>query len=175
MTCRYSETDWRDVLYNSVRKTNGGLAAAAQFLTTRRGRSIHPESLRAKLNGHGDDTLSVEMAMMLTEWMRASNPGADHALDWLHAFNAQHGLTASAAELPDAETDDPVALLHKGLRVGEESGALMRLISHAISDLRICANDLDALVKQIRRGIRLLNKIEGLVRRLASQSKGGAR
>ena len=49
MTCRLSPTDWRDVLYNSVRQANGGLKAAAAHLETRRGVTMHPEYLRTLL------------------------------------------------------------------------------------------------------------------------------
>lgn len=61
MTCRYSETEWLDVLYTSVRKTPGGVAAAAAFLTQRRGRNITVESLRLRLNGNGDTYPSMEI------------------------------------------------------------------------------------------------------------------
>ena len=51
MTYRYSSADWRDVFYNAVRNANGGVVAAAAFLTERRGKSIHPEDLRRRLRG----------------------------------------------------------------------------------------------------------------------------
>jgi len=49
MPCRTSALNWLDVLYNSVRKTPGGVVDAAAFLADRRGKSMHPETLRAKL------------------------------------------------------------------------------------------------------------------------------
>ena len=41
MTCRTSALNWLDVLYNSVRKTPGGVVDAAAFLADRRGKSMH--------------------------------------------------------------------------------------------------------------------------------------
>ncbi len=51
MTCRTSSLNWLDNLYNSVRETPGGVEAAAAYLAQRRGKSMHPETLRAKLRG----------------------------------------------------------------------------------------------------------------------------
>jgi len=167
MTCRYSTADWRDSLYTSVRQTPGGVADAAQFLTNRRGKSIHAESLRAKLRGVEGESLSIEFADLLTEWMQEKN--RPDALDWLHALNAQHGLSTAPAEVVAPEDMEPTAILHKGLKLGEESGILARIISHAMADLVICNNDLDAIVTQIRKGIRLLNRLEAMVRRAAGK------
>ncbi|NYT36646.1 hypothetical protein ERD78_07170 [Allopusillimonas soli] len=69
MTCLYTNTDWRDVLYNCVRRTKGGVNAAAIFLSQRRGIAIHPESLRRKLRGLIGESMDVEMARLLAEWM----------------------------------------------------------------------------------------------------------
>lgn len=92
MTCKYSNTDWLDVLYNSVRKTPGGVVDAALFLTERRGRGIHPESLRAKLRAVNGDEISISMAEMLSEWMEEKAGGAEYAWDWLLVMNAQRGI-----------------------------------------------------------------------------------
>src|SRR5690606_39439613 len=96
MTCAYTNTDWLDVLYTGVRRTAGGVADAARFLTERRGKSIHKESLRAKLRGENGDSLSVEMALLLSEWMEEKAGGAEYARDWLQALCASEGLHVDA-------------------------------------------------------------------------------
>jgi hypothetical protein len=51
------------------------------FLTVRRGRSIHTETLRARLRGVDGEWINLEMLELLTEWMQETrDPGA---LKWL--------------------------------------------------------------------------------------------
>ncbi|KAB2900380.1 MAG: hypothetical protein F9K35_07015, partial [Burkholderiaceae bacterium] len=95
MTCRYSDTDWRDVLYNAVRAAPDGVTGAARFLTERRGRSIHPETLRARLRGVDGESPSMDMVVLLTEWLQDLR--RPDALAWLHALNASFGLVATGA------------------------------------------------------------------------------
>ncbi len=83
MTCRYSRTEWLDVLYTSVRDAPGGVADAANYLSDRRGKSITPESLRLRLRGVGDSRLSMEMFELLVEWMQEKAEARPYALDAL--------------------------------------------------------------------------------------------
>lgn len=66
MTRRYSNTDWLDVLYTSVRNTPGRVAEVAVFLTNRRERSIISEALRLRLNGQDEHRLLMEMFELMT-------------------------------------------------------------------------------------------------------------
>ena len=86
MTCRTSSLNWLDVLYNSVRKTPGGVADAAAYLADRRGKSMHPETLRAKLRGLEGESLTIEHAELLTEWMQEKAGGGEYALEWMQAL-----------------------------------------------------------------------------------------
>ncbi|AWH49944.1 hypothetical protein C1925_12705 [Stenotrophomonas sp. SAU14A_NAIMI4_5] len=78
--------NWLDVLYNSVRKTPGGVADAAAYLPDRRGKSMHPETLRAKLRGLEGESLTIEHAELLTEWMQEKAGGGEYALEWMQAL-----------------------------------------------------------------------------------------
>ncbi|MEN5069484.1 hypothetical protein [Stenotrophomonas sp. TWI1183] len=77
MTCRTSALNWIDVLYNSVSRTPGGLADAAAFLADRCGKTMHPETLRAKLRVLEGESVSIEIAELLTEWMREKAGGSE--------------------------------------------------------------------------------------------------
>ncbi|MFM0660117.1 hypothetical protein [Paraburkholderia sediminicola] len=130
MTCRYSGTEWLDVLYTSVRNTPGGVADAANFLTLRRGRGIAPESLRLRLRGEGENRLSMEMFELLIEWMQEKKEGAPFALDPLHALNERFGLIAEhGAALNDSADDDQqdVESLNALPAPERRSAALLRL------------------------------------------------
>lgn len=100
MTCRTSSLNWLDVLYNSVRKTPGGVADAAAYLADRRGKSMHPETLRAKLRGLEGESLTIEHAELLTEWMQEKAGGCEYALEWMQALAEQGSFAERARALP---------------------------------------------------------------------------
>lgn len=101
MTCHYTNTHWRDALYNAVRAADGGVEAAAQFLATRRDTSIHPESLRRKLRG--GDHLDVDVAILLAEFVSRDAGAQARANDWLLSLCAQEGLHVD--DVPPAPAD----------------------------------------------------------------------
>ncbi len=105
MTCRTSALNWLDVLYNSVRKTPGGVVDAAAFLADRRGKSMHPETLRAKLRGLEGESVTLEIAELLTEWMQEKAGGNDYALDWMQALAGQFGTPAPCGRLAPLQGD----------------------------------------------------------------------
>lgn len=152
MTCRYSNTDWLDVLYNSVRRTSGGVSDAARFLTERRGRNIHPESLRAKLRAVNGDEISLSMADLLTEWMEEKAGGAAYARDWMLAHAAQNGLTVDY--VPSYEAGDPrsdaAALRDKFLDVSKRIGTIAGVTLEATADDVISPAEADRLVPHLR-------------------------
>lgn len=144
MTCWYSETNWLDVLYTSVRNTPGRVEAAAAYLTNRRGTRISVEALRLRLRGEADTKLSVEMLDLLVEWMQELRQ--PHALDVIHARAAAHGLVVEAA--PTATGVDGV--LQQFLRVGLEHGDVATAIQDALADGKITRKEADRVARSIR-------------------------
>lgn len=172
MTCHYSETQWRDVLYNSVRKAPGGVEAAAEFLTKRRGRSIHKEHLRQRLRGVDGDSISLEMAELLTEWMQEMR--CPDALDWLHAFNGRFGLAAAVIDQGKVQSQaDAVRALRDGLlQITVQGGRLTELALAATADNRVDGKEADALEAQVWEEVRALLQLSVEARVAAGQ--GGA-
>ncbi|CAN7398644.1 phage regulatory CII family protein [Paraburkholderia terricola] len=171
MTCRYSGTDWLDVLYTSVRNTPGGVADAAAFLTNRRGKGIGTESLRLRLRGEGENRLSMEMFELLIEWMQEKKESAAFALDPLHALNSRFGLIAEQGAAPTENTDDDQqdvesltrATLHLQAHVGEVASEVVR----AVADRRIDINEAEQLTVVSRKGQRLFERLIRTAGRLA--------
>ena len=162
MTCRYSGTEWLDVLYTSVRNTPGGVADAANFLTLRRGRGIAPESLRLRLRGEGENRLSMYMFELLIEWMQEKKESAPFALDPLHALNERFGLIADRCVALADDSDDQQdvesltrATLHLQAHVGEVASEVVR----AVADRRIDINEAEQLTVVSRKGQRLFERL----------------
>ena len=172
MTCRYSETDWRDVLYNSVRACPGNVVEAAAFLTKRRGRTMHSETLRAKLRGVDGDSISMEIAELLTEWMQERK--RVDALDWLHAFNARFGLAVAVKHENELEVqgDAVKALLHKLLQNNVSGGRLNELGLRSLADGAVDVPEAEALEAQALSEVRELLQLVEAVR--VASGKGGA-
>lgn len=167
MTCRLSQTDWRDVFYNAVRSAPGGVADAAAFLTERRGRSIHKETLRARLRGVDGEWINLEMLELLTEWLQEKKD--TDATAWLRALNMQFGLVA--IELPPAPEGgwecEIKAISRKLLQLGVEGGRLNEKGLEAIADSDVDPPEADGLSAQIRAEVELLLRLDRNVRRLA--------
>ncbi|ASL45109.1 hypothetical protein bAD24_I16670 [Burkholderia sp. AD24] len=169
MTCRYSETEWLDVLYSSVRNTPGGVADAANFLTLRRGKNIATESLRLRLRGEGDNRLSMEMFELLVEWMEEKRQ--PHFLDPIHALNERFGLIAerqcdvSLGEVDGTHDVDALAraTLDLQVHVGEVAGEVVR----AVADRRIDLREVEQLTVVSRKGQRLFQRLIQTATRLA--------
>ena len=169
MTCRYEKTDWRDVLYTSVRNAPGGISDAAQFLTNRRSRSMHAETLRAKLRGVEGESISVEIADLLTEWMAEKN--LPDAAAWIQAFASAHSLVAIPTEVPAVEAAnmcEVTSLLEKTLDIDVQGGRLSNLLLKALKDRFIAATEADQIAAQIDEEMRLLAKLRRNVMRCAA-------
>jgi len=173
MTCRYSGADWRDEIYNSVRQAPGGVKAAAAFLTERRGRSIHPETLRAKLRHVDGECISLEMAEMLTEWLQEMN--RPDALGWVHAFNGRFGMAAETVDAAPAGgwPNEIMALQDKLLHLGVAGGKLTELGLQAAADGAISEAEADAITEQAMAEIRLLFRLSRNAKRAASTAGPG--
>lgn len=148
MTCRHPSHNWLDVLYNDVRSTPGGVKDAASFLTERRGKRIHYESLRAKLNGQEGESMTFEMADLLTEWMLQKAGGAAIAHRWAQTYAmVEHGLTClDVPPAPEGGWPDELKAIHeKVLKVGAKVGGLNASTLDAMSDGQIDPDERSAL------------------------------
>ena len=155
MTCRYEKTDWRDVLYTTVRSTPGGIADAANFLKNRRGKTMHTETLRAKLRGLEGESISIEIADLLTEWMEEKSQ--PEATAWIAAIAMDHGLVCFKSEVDSAGGRVSLSsLLESGLNVSASTGALSGLLSEALKDRKITALESDQIAAQIDAEMRQL-------------------
>lgn len=147
MTYHYSNSNWLDVLYNCVRKTPGGVIEAAKFLTERRGKTIHPESLRAKLRGINGEDISVAMAELLTEWMQEKAGGAEYARDWMQAFAMQNEL--AVLNVPPAPEggwpNESKAIQEKIMRLTSKNGKLAAAFMHYMEDDKLCKQEKEDL------------------------------
>lgn len=161
MTCRYSNTDWLDVLYNSVRRTSGGVVDAARFLTERRGRGIHAESLRAKLRALKGEEISLSMADLLTEWMEEKEGGRAYARDWMLAHAAQNGLAADVVPDDDAPPLDLIkAIQTKAMQIGALSGGVLGTTAESIADEVVTAEERDTAVASLRELRAIAHRLE---------------
>ncbi len=168
MTCYYSQADWRDVLYTSVCNTDGGVAEAARYLTERRGRAIHPETLRTRLRHRDGQAISLELAELLTEWMQTKADGAGYALDWLHALNGRFGLTATQHDATSDPTGDLVQALQAALNgKAVDYGCLAGAVVEALADKRISEREADSIEALGRQNQRKTESIIQAARRAA--------
>ncbi|HDR9028735.1 TPA: hypothetical protein QDB14_002934 [Burkholderia vietnamiensis] len=169
MTCRYSGTDWLDVLYMSIRNTPGGVADAASFLTNRRGKSIGTESLRLRLRGEGDNRLSMEMFELLIEWMEEKRQ--PHYLDPVYALNERFGLRATNVDA--AEGQHTVhALVLQALDLTHQTGVVMNEVRGAVADGKITTAEAEAVTVAARAHQRMADKLIDAVVRLSKLGRG---
>ncbi|TAA45664.1 hypothetical protein [Pseudoxanthomonas winnipegensis] len=175
MTCLRTDLHWRDALYNAVTQVPGGLRAAAAFLTERRGRSITGESLRKKLRGLEGESISVEMAEMLTEWMEEHVAGQALAKAWIQSLGSQFGLAMDFVPVGDGGLGDEVAAIQtKLLHICRHAGSLSGLGLEAIADGDVSRSEADALVREARAARTMLHRLERSVLRAHRKSRGRA-
>lgn len=162
MTCRLSESNWLDVLYACVSRTDGKVEDAARFLTERRGKRITPQSLRNKLRGLEGESMNVEMAHMLSEWMESKAGGKDYANDWLIAFGASRGISfINAAQVAPMDGQELAILVgQKLLAISGTKGILSMTALAALSDRNVCGKDADSLLPHIREIQKRLGTLE---------------
>ncbi|MFQ1083768.1 hypothetical protein [Bordetella trematum] len=170
MTSRLHAYHWLDVLYNDVRRTPGGVKDAARFLSERRGKSIHFESLRAKLSGQEGESLSFEMATLLTEWMLEKAGGAEYARNWLQTYAmVEHDLAVLA--VPPAPAggwpDELQAIQQKVMQIGVMVGGLNASTLAAFADGKLDQAERSALYQLFMdlsvfgyRGARNVSRVE---------------
>lgn len=169
MTCQYTDTQWRDSLYNSIRATSGGVAGAAAFLTSRRDTSIHKESLRRKLTG--DEQLDVDVAILLSEYIANDAKASERSHDWLLCVNAQEGLHVDhvPAAPVDGHPDEARALQDKFLALSAKIGKIAGVTAQTTEDAKIELEEADELVPLLRAARVMLHRMERNVLRAASK------
>lgn len=172
MTCHYTNTHWRDALYNAVRAADGGVEAAAQFLTTRRDTSMHPESLRRKLRG--GDQLDVDVAVLLAEFVSKDKEASGKANDWLLSLCAQEGLHVDDVPPPPEGgwACEAKALQDKFLAISAKLGKIASVTAQTTADGQIDQDEADALVPLIRAARVILHRMERNVLRAVDKGRG---
>lgn len=169
MTCYYSTADWRDVLYTTVCNTDGGVVDAARYLTERRGKAIHPETLRTRLRHRDGQAISLELAEMLTEWMETKANGQGHALDWLHALNSRFGLSATQHTTDDTADECLLQTIQTALNgKAVDYGSLASVVVQALADQRISQQEADAIEALGRQNQRKTEEIIRAARKAAT-------
>jgi len=162
MTRRYSNANWLDVLYTSVRDTSGGVVEAAAYLTNRRGRSITSEALRLRLAGQGDHRLSMEMFELLIEWMQER--GRPDALNAVHALNERFDLIAAPIE-NDTETGSANTVALHTLDLARHTGKVADEVRAALADGKITPVEAEAIAAAARASQRMLDRLVRAARR----------
>lgn len=169
MTCHYSSADWRDVLYTSVCNTDGGVVDAAHYLTARRGKAIHPEVLRTRLRHRDGQSISIEMAELLTEWMESKAHGHLNALDWLHALNGRFGLSATQHIVSESPSDCLLQTIQNALNgKAVNYGNLASVVVNALADQHISKQEADAIEALGRQNQRTTEQIIQAARKAAT-------
>lgn len=174
MTCRYSQASWRDVLYTDVCRTPGGIIDAARFLTERRGKSIHPETLRTRLRGTTGEDVGIEMASFLSEWMAEKVESQAYARHWMVAWTAEQGLHTD--DVPPAPAggwlDEAQAFAKKLLDLGSHFGRISGSTAAAIEDGRIDQDEVNQMLPDIREARVMLHRMERNLLRAGFKSEG---
>jgi len=173
MTCRTSSINWLDCLYNAVRKTPGGVIEAAKWLTDRRGKSMHPETLRAKLNGTEGESVTIEIAELLTEWMQEKAGGSEYALEWMQALAGQFGMAVDLVPpAPEGGWPDEIAAVQlKLLEITTRVGRLTGTAVDAIGDRQIDSDEATLMVSEARALRTMAHRLERNVARAAGKGK----
>ncbi|MCW2065088.1 UNVERIFIED_ORG: hypothetical protein M2420_000407 [Stenotrophomonas maltophilia] len=176
MTCRRSDIHWRDALYNAVSQVPGSVQAAAAYLAQRRGRSITGETLRKKLRGIDGESVSVEIALMLTEFLQEHVGSAGVATDWIASLGAEFDLMIDFVPPPPAGgwADELVAFRDKLLELHKLTGQLAGAGLEAMTDRKISLPEAD-LIQDLSREVRTLCfRMERNARRAVQRPDGEA-
>lgn len=157
MTCQRSDIYWRDALYSAVSQAPGNVQAAAAYLKARRGKAITGESLRKKLRGLEGESLSMEMAEMLTEYLQQFVDTAELATDWIASLGGQFHLMVDFVPPPPEGgwSDELEALQHKLLQLHAMTGRLSGTTLEAVADGDLSVTEADEM-QDLARSIRTL-------------------
>lgn len=128
---------------------------------------MHAETLRAKLRGVEGESVSVEIADMLTEWMQEKNQ--PHATAWIEALASDHALVAIPVEagIGNQAQNHLVHLLEKSLDIDAQGGRLSSMLLDSLRDRAIAKGEADQIAAQIDQEMRLLAKLRRNIMRIA--------
>lgn len=174
MTCRRSDLHWRDAIHNATARAPGGIQDAAEHISKRRGKSITAETLRKKLRGVDGESLSMEMAEILTDYLLQFVDTQALATDWIASLGAQYGLMVDyVPPPPEGGWPDEITAIHsKLLELHELTGKLAGAGREAVSDREISMPEADR-IQDISREVRTLCfRLERNACRAATKSVG---
>lgn len=157
MTCLRSDLHWRDALNNAVSCAPGGVQDAAAHISKRRGKSITTETLRKKLRGIEGESVSMEMAEILTEYLQRFVGTQAMATDWICSLAGQFGLMVDYVPAPPLGgwPDELAAIQTKLLELHKLTGALAGAGIDAIADQRLSVPEADR-IQDLSREVRTL-------------------
>lgn len=157
MTCRRSDLYWRDALHNAVARAPGGLQDAAAHISKRRGKSISAETLRKKLRGVDGESISMEMAEILTDYMQQFVATQESATDWVCSLAGQYDLMVDyVPPPPEGGWPDLLASIQaKLLELHKLTGALAGAGIDAMADRHLSVPEAD-LFQDLSREVRKL-------------------
>lgn len=166
MTCRYSDINQHDALYNVCRGYPGGLEAMARRM------SLLPDTWRKKtrpgVESHHASFEEVSCAIELAEEARMPD-----AFSPLHAFCWRHNHVA--VKLPEAPPD-PDDLLKQLVDVMGEQGTLANDIRTALAtDNDINISEVEKIEKDIMESISALVVLRLKVRQKHEEDRRGLR
>ncbi len=171
MTCRRSDLYWRDALHNAVTRAPGGLQDAAAHISKRRGKSISTETLRKKLRGVDGESISMEMAEILTDYLQLFVGTQEIATDWVCSLAAQYDLMVDYVPPPPQGgwPDELAAIQAKLLELHKLTGALAGAGIDAIADQRLSVPEADRIQDLSREVRKLCYRLERNACRAAGQ------
>ncbi|HDX0795035.1 TPA: hypothetical protein RNS57_002412 [Stenotrophomonas maltophilia] len=157
MTCLRSDLHWRDALNNAVSRAPGGMQDAAAHISKRRGKSISTETLRKKLRGIEGESVSMEMAEILTEYLQRFVGTQAMATDWVCSLAAQFGLMVDYVPAPPLAgwPDELAAIQAKLLELHKLTGQLAGAGIDALADRRLTVPEADR-IQDLSREVRTL-------------------
>lgn len=128
---------------------------------------MHAETLRAKLRGVEGESVSVEIADMLTEWMQEKSQ--PQATAWIEALASDHALVAIPVEasIGNQTQNHLVHLLEKSLDIDAQGGRLSSMLLDSLRDRAIAKGEADQIAAQIDQEMRLLAKLRRNIMRIA--------
>ena len=171
MTCLRSDLYWRDALHNAVARAPGGLQDAAAHISKRRGKSISAETLRKKLRGIDGESVSMEMAEILTDYLLLFVGTQELATDWVCSLAGQYSLMVDYVPPPPKGgwPDELAAIQAKLLELHKLTGALAGAGIDALADQRLTVPEADRIQDLSREVRKLCYRLERNACRAAGQ------
>ena len=171
MTCQRSDLYWRDALHNAVARAPGGLQDAAAHISKRRGKSISAETLRKKLRAVDGESISMEMAEILTDYLQQFVVTQESATDWVCSLAGQYDLMVDYVPPPPEGglPNELAAIQAKLLELHKLTGALAGAGIDALADQRLTIPEADRIQDLSRDVRRLCYRLERNACRAAGQ------